>query len=63
MRTEHYETLLSNRDSRDDWEAKGSKTTWERAADKVEELIAKHDYSLPQTTRDQVLAEIVGVVQ
>lgn len=63
MRSEHYETTLSNRDSRDDWETKGSKTTWEGAADKVEEILAKHDYSLPQTIRDQVLAEIVGIVR
>ncbi|MFC2009703.1 trimethylamine methyltransferase family protein [Chloroflexota bacterium] len=61
MRSEHYETTLSNRDSRDDWEAKGSKTTWEKAADKVESILAKQGHSLPQDARDQVLAEIAGI--
>jgi len=62
MRSEHYEPSLSNRDSREDWEAQGGKTTWERAAEKVRELIATHDYRLPDLTRAQVLSEITGIV-
>ena len=62
MRSEHYEPSLSNRDSREDWEARGGKTTWERAAEKVRELIATHDYRLPDLTRAQVLSEITGIV-
>jgi len=62
MRSEHYETSLSNRDSRDEWEAKGSKSTWEKAADKVEKILSEDGYNLPQDKRDQVLAEINGIV-
>ena len=62
MRSEHYQPSLSNRDSRDEWEAKGRKTTWERAAQRVEEIMANHDYSLPASVRQQVLSEITGIV-
>ncbi|MBL7120022.1 MAG: trimethylamine methyltransferase family protein [Dehalococcoidia bacterium] len=62
MRGEHYQPSLSNRDSREDWEARGGKTTWERAAGKVEELMAKDGYSLPADVRDRVLSEIAGIV-
>jgi trimethylamine--corrinoid protein Co-methyltransferase len=62
MRSEHYQPSLSNRDSREEWEGKGGKVTWERAAEKVKELIANHDYSLPTVIRQQVLSEIPGIV-
>ena len=62
MRSEHYQPSLSDRDSRDEWEAKGGKTTWERASQRVEEIIANHDYSLPAPVRQQVLSEITGIV-
>jgi trimethylamine--corrinoid protein Co-methyltransferase len=62
MRSEHYQPSLSDRDSREEWEAKGSKTTLERAAESVEELIASHDWRLPADIREQVLSEIQGIV-
>ncbi len=62
MRGEHYQPSLSDRDSREEWEARGGKTTWERAAEEVKEIIANHNYSLPAATRQQVLSEIVGIV-
>lgn len=62
MRGEHYQPLLSDRDSRDEWEARGGKTTWQRAAEEVKELIASHNYSLPVAIRQQVLSEIAGIV-
>jgi trimethylamine--corrinoid protein Co-methyltransferase len=62
MRSEHYQPSLSNRDSREEWEAKGGKATWERAAEKVKEIIAKHNWSLPAEVRKQVLSEISGIV-
>ena len=62
MRGEHYQPTLSDRDSREDWEAGGRKTTWERAAEKVKELLANRRYSLPDATRQQVLAEIEDIV-
>ncbi len=62
MRSEHYEPSLSNRDSREDWEAQGGKTTWERAADEVKEILARDGYGLPADIREQVLSEIRGIV-
>jgi len=62
MRGEHYQPLLSDRDRREEWEARGGKTTWERAAQKVKELLANHSYCLPDAVRQQVLSEIAGIV-
>ncbi|GAI51969.1 unnamed protein product, partial [marine sediment metagenome] len=47
---------------REEWEARGGKTTWERAAEEVEGIIANHNYSLPAAIRQQVLLEIAGIV-
>jgi trimethylamine--corrinoid protein Co-methyltransferase len=62
MRSEHYQPSLSDRDSREEWEAKGSKTTLERAAEKVKEIIASSNYSLPTDVRQRILSEIAGIV-
>jgi trimethylamine--corrinoid protein Co-methyltransferase len=62
MRSEHYQPSLSDRDSREEWEAKGKKTILERATETVEELIASHNWSLPADIREQVLSEIQGIV-
>jgi len=62
MRGEHYQPSLSNRERREEWEARGGKTTWERATEGVKELIANHNYSLPAAIRQQVLSEIAGIV-
>jgi len=61
MRSEHYQPSVSDRDSREEWEAKGGKTTWERAAERVKEIIANHNYSLPAAIRHRVLSEITGI--
>ncbi len=62
MRGEHYQTSLSDRDSREEWETRGGKTTWERAAERVKEIITNHNYSLPAEIRQQVLSEITSIV-
>ncbi|MFC1951602.1 trimethylamine methyltransferase family protein [Chloroflexota bacterium] len=62
MRSEHYQPSLSNRDSREEWEAEGGKVTWEKAAERVKELLANRNNSLPTTIRQQVLSEIIGIV-
>jgi len=62
MRSEHYQPSLSDRDSRDEWEAKGRKTTLERATASVGKLIASHNWSLPADIREQVLSEIQGII-
>jgi len=61
MRSEHYQPSLSDRDSREEWEASGSKTTWERAAQRVKEIIDNHNWSLSPAIRQRVLSEIAGI--
>ncbi len=62
MRSEHYQPLLSDRNSRKDWETNGGKSTWERAAEKVRDILAQGGYSLPADVRGRVLSEIEGIV-
>jgi trimethylamine--corrinoid protein Co-methyltransferase len=62
MRSEHYQPSVSDRDSREEWEAKGGKAAWERAAERVKDIIASHNYSLPPVIRHRVLSEIIGIV-
>lgn len=61
MRKEHYEPSLSNRDSREEWEAEGSQGTWERAAATVRKIMDKPADNLPDTARQQILSEIKGL--
>ncbi len=61
MRSEHYRPLLSDRNYREDWEANGSKETWQRAAEQVKEILANPHWSLPAATRKVVLSEIPGI--
>jgi trimethylamine:corrinoid methyltransferase-like protein len=63
MRNEHYQPSLSDRHSREEWEAKGKKSTWERASEQVKDIIAAHKHSLPEGVRSRVLAEIKGIVE
>jgi len=63
MRREHYQPSISDRNSREDWEARGAKNAWERAAEKVKEILAREGYSLPANTREKVLSEIAGIVE
>jgi trimethylamine:corrinoid methyltransferase-like protein len=53
---------LSDRDSRTDWESKGSKITWQRAGEIARQLIADSNYRLPEAVRQQILTEIKGIV-
>jgi trimethylamine--corrinoid protein Co-methyltransferase len=62
MRSEHYQPSLSDRKSREEWEARGRKTTYKRATEMVEQIIANHNYSLPTAIRRRVLSEITGIV-
>ena len=62
MRSEHYYPSLSDRNSREDWEKKGAKTSWERAADRVKEVLSGTNYSLPPEIRNKVITEIEGIV-
>jgi trimethylamine--corrinoid protein Co-methyltransferase len=61
MRSEHYQPSVSDRNSREEWEARGGKTTWERAAERVNEIMDNHNYNLPSAIRQQILSEITGI--
>jgi len=62
MRSEHYRPVLSDRDSREEWETKGKKSTWERAAEQVKEILAGQSWNLPDEIRKQILSQIPDIV-
>ena len=62
MRREHYQPSLSDRDKRGEWEIKGKKETWERAAEKVHEILGGDGYSLPADVKSKLLSEIEHIV-
>ena len=62
MRREHYQPSLSDRNSREEWEAKGGKAIWQKAGEKARRLIAEPKYHLPAAVREQILSEITGIV-
>jgi len=62
MRREHYQPTLSDRHSREEWQARGSLTTWERAEARVKEILASTGVRLPEEVRARVLAEVPGII-
>jgi trimethylamine--corrinoid protein Co-methyltransferase len=63
MRQEHYIPTLSSREFRERWEEQGSKDTFMRAREQVEEILAKPGRRLPPGVRNTILTrfpEIVG---
>ena len=62
MRGEHYQPLLSDRDSRQNWEAGGMKSAADRASEVVKRLLENRDHRLPDPVRSRILAEIPDVV-
>ena len=62
MRSEHYQPFLSDRNSREEWEARGEKAIWQKASEIAQRLIAEHSYRLPSAVRQQILSEITGIV-
>lgn len=62
MRSEHYQPSLSDRDSREEWESKGKRVSWEKALEIVRQVIDSQGYSLPTAIKNQILAEISGIV-
>jgi trimethylamine--corrinoid protein Co-methyltransferase len=61
MRSEHYQPLLSDRESREGWESKGKRMTWERAAEIVQQIEEGEGYSLPDDIEQKIRAEIPGI--
>jgi len=62
MRKEHYQPTLSDRNSRDKWEKRGQKASWEKAAETVKAILEIPAAGLPDEIRNRVLAEIKGIV-
>jgi trimethylamine--corrinoid protein Co-methyltransferase len=62
MRREHYRPTLSDQNSREEWEAKGGKAIWQKAAKRVRRLMAEPQYHLPAETRQQIVSEIEGII-
>jgi len=62
MRSEHYQPFLTDRSSREEWEAEGRKVIWQKAGEIAQRLIVEHSYRLPQAIRKQILSEIKGIV-
>ncbi len=61
MRSEHYQPLLSNRQSREEWEAGGKPVTWERAAEIVKRIEEGDGHKLPDEIEKRIIAEIPGI--
>ena len=62
MRSEHYQPTVSDRNSREEWLAKGGKETWERASEIVKEVLAEPKHSLEAPIRQRVLSQIEGII-
>lgn len=63
MRDEHYIPELSDRDSREEWEKKGRKTTLDRASEKVSEILEAHKpLPLDSDIEQYILDTIPGMV-
>jgi trimethylamine--corrinoid protein Co-methyltransferase len=61
MRNEHYQPLLSDRNSREDWESQGKPVTWEKASEIVKQIESKTGSSLPEEIERKILSEISGI--
>jgi trimethylamine--corrinoid protein Co-methyltransferase len=62
MRREHYRPTLSDQNGREEWEAKGGRAIWQKAAKRVRRIMAEPRHRLPPETREQILAEIEGII-
>ena len=62
MRKEHYQPTLSDRNSREKWEERGGKATWQKAAETVKTILESPAAGLPDEVRNRVLSEIKGIV-
>jgi trimethylamine--corrinoid protein Co-methyltransferase len=63
MRSEHYQPSLSDRNSQEEWLARGGKATWERASEIVKKLLAQPKHSLPAPIRQQVISQIKEIIE
>lgn len=61
MRKEHYQPTLSDRNSREKWEERGQKATWEKAAETVKAILERPPVTLPGPVRGRILSEVKGI--
>jgi trimethylamine--corrinoid protein Co-methyltransferase len=62
MRSEHYYPQLSDRESREQWEGQERGDVYQRAREKVAQILSEHKFSLPPELRQRVLSEIPGII-
>lgn len=62
MRREHYQPTLSDRSSREEWQARGAKETWQRAADVVSNILGKDGHGLPPAMRDRLASQFPDII-
>lgn len=63
MRKEHYQPTLSDRESREEWEDKGKKKTWQAASEIVKQILDAPGYKLPSSVKERIMKEITGIVR
>jgi trimethylamine--corrinoid protein Co-methyltransferase len=62
MRTEHYQPQLSNRDTREQWQAAGSRDAWQRASEYATGVLnSEPENVLPQEIRTWIKDNIPGI--
>ncbi|MBN1188787.1 MAG: trimethylamine methyltransferase family protein [Dehalococcoidales bacterium] len=63
MRQEHYQPTLSDRKRREEWEAEGSLSTWQKASRIVQKLLENNNGRLDEDQRQRVKKEIKNIVE
>jgi trimethylamine--corrinoid protein Co-methyltransferase len=64
MNKEVYQVQITNRDTRDDWISKGSKSLYDTARERVREVLREHQPDpLPKDTRDEMERYIQEVIK
>ncbi len=62
MRQEHYQPTVSNRQSREDWQADGSLNTWQRASKIVQDILDCHSWAIPEDVKAGIIEKIPEVI-
>jgi trimethylamine--corrinoid protein Co-methyltransferase len=62
MHSEHYHPSLSDRRLREQWEEEGGKDAYQRAKEKVWQILSEHRFNLPLKVRERILSEIPGII-
>ena len=61
MRSEHYQPSLSDRATREIWQAEGAKDIVSRAGERVRQLLEKPSRRLSEESKQKILREISGI--